>query len=155
MTTTATGEEPIEYGYGSNHWLASVLVNHAPVDHLATALKALLAQCKIADDSGDLYLSIKVVRESIVQILATGFPTVHTGINRDEDSRTPLTFAPEVKPKTYDAAKVDAMLDEYNAKKAFEELRIAGPDIAAAIQALSEFKMDDWKPLNNDNEEEN
>lgn len=138
MTTTATGEEPIEYGYDSNHWLASVLVNHAPEEHLATALKALLAQCKIADDSGDLYLSIEVVRESIVQILATGLLSVHTGINRDEDSRTPLTFAPEVKPKTYDAAKVDAMLDEYNDRQRMGKT-------ARDIDGLIGYNPADWE----------
>ncbi len=138
MSITATGEEPIEYGYTSNHWLASVLVNHAPEEHLATALKALLAQCTLAERTGDQYLSIEVVREAIVQILATGLPTVHTGINTDEEDRLPQTFSPAApKPKTYDAAKVDAMLDEYLTSEKFAQT-------VRDISGLAGFNLADW-----------
>lgn len=147
MSATATGERP-EYGYDSNLWLASELVNNAPDEHLATALKALLAEAYRA--GSESFLSTELVRETIVQVVANGAPVVHTSIGLTPDTAAPTTYTPDApKPKTYDADSVDAMLDRYNEKKAQERF---AEDAARLLDSIGLYRPEDWAPRDEDEE---
>lgn len=150
MTTTASSEGAPEFGYNSNLYLASHLVRNA---HPEDTVLALLALLNAAHNQADGYLSSEVVRETIVQVIATGSTTVYTGIDKTEEQRQPDSFAASEAPgRTYSQEQMDEALDKI--------LDVAGiARLAEALSGVTHFNEEDWGPVVPDdettNEEEN
>lgn len=134
MTTTATGDDKTpEFGYNSNLYLASHLVRSA--QHEDTIL-ALLALLNAAHNQPDGYLSSELVRETIVQVIATGTLSVYTGIGKTEEQRRPSTFE-QTPERTYSQGDMDAVLDRFNDFKGFAEA-------LANLDKMTVFNEEDW-----------
>lgn len=146
MTTTATGEGAPELGYNSNLYLASHLVRNAHPDNQTLALLVLL---NAAHNQADGYLSSEMVRETIVQVIATGSTSVYTGIGKTEEQRQPDSFAASEAPgKTYDQAAMDAVLDKMLDVAALRRL-------AEELSETDTYDPKDWEPAATDEKEEN
>lgn len=133
MTTTATSEGTPEFGYNSNLYLASHLVRNAQHEDLVLALLALL---NAAHNQADGYLSSELVRETIVQVIATGTLSVYTGIGKTEEQRRPNSFE-QTPERTYSQGDMDAVLDRFNDFKGFAEA-------LANLDKMTVFNVEDW-----------
>lgn len=136
MTTTATSEGAPEFGYNSNLYLASHLVRNAHPDNQTLALLVLL---NAAHDQADGYLSSEMVRETIVQVIATGSTSVYTGIGKNEEQRQPDSFAASEAPgRTYSQEQMDSVLDTVNDVAALRRL-------AEDLSETDTYNPEDWE----------
>lgn len=70
-----------EYGYTSNLWLAKAMIYMADEMDLKYAVAALFDHMhKIATSTID----VELVRETLVQVTATGLPTVFVGLAKEQ-----------------------------------------------------------------------
>lgn len=74
-------EETTEYGYTSNLWLAKAMIYMADEMDLKYAVAALFDHMhKITTSTID----VELVRETLVQVTATGLPTVFVGLAKEQ-----------------------------------------------------------------------